>query len=460
LLNYGSLTAVYIGLIVAFSSTMVVIKILSDRQELDTLHGRIIIGILLIQDIVAIIALLVLNNLANFSLETLFTILVKALLVVAVAYFLTDLVFPALFKFSAKSQELLFMLSVSVLFIFSLVFILIDFSIVIGAFIAGIMLGNLPYNLEIASRVKPLTHFFGVMFFAAIGTELVLMEFSKIITLLAALLALTLIGIPVITIIICSSFGYKKRTAFLTGIGMAQASEFSLILVQQGKMLGHIPPSIHVVTVLLAITTMGATAYFIKYEEKLYKAFAKHLKVFEKLSKHNRHQISYTATPNYKVVLVGLDRMGYSIYQKLKRMKKEFIVVDFNPEVIKRLIEQKVGCVYGDIGDPEIISKLNLKNVELVISTIPEHHESMLLIRKVKEINPEATVIVTSYAVEDALSLYEAGADYVLLPHFLGGEHMSLLLEDISKDLGRLMHKKIKHIQELKLRKEIHPHHR
>ena len=151
--------------------------------------------------------------------------------------------------------------------------------------------------------------------------------------------------------------------------------------------------------------------------------------------------------------------MGYGIINSLRKRKGNVLVVDYNPEVIRNLIKHKRLCLYGDIGDPETMERIDFKGVELVISTVPKRAHSSILIEYVKDKNPNSIVFVTSEKVESALSLYNEGADYVILPHFLGGEYASLLLDNARKDIGKLIITKIKHIEELKKRKKIgHEH--
>jgi len=460
-LNYDNLTSIYIGLILMFSSTLVIIKLLSDKNELDTLHGRIIIGMLLMQDIVAIVALSMLNSIGHFTLGPIILMFVKGVIIFLLGLFLAKLIFISVFKFAAKNDELLFILSIMAMFVFAIIYHYIGFSIVIGAFNAGLLLGSLPYNLEIIGQVKGLKDFFAVIFFVSIGLELIPVSISSILLPLGVMLGLTLIILPLLTLFLLALFGYKKRTAFLTSISLAQISEFSLIIVAFGFNQGHINSEIFSLTILVAIITIGLTAYIIKFDDKLYQWFGKKLTIFDKLSKHNKELISYLEEgAEHKVVLVGYDRIGYSILKKLHMLKKNVVVVDLNPDIIKHLIKKKVPCIYGDIGDIEIIKRLRLEEAELVISTVPNHHDSMLLIKKVREINPEATIIVTSYDAEDALELYNKGADYVVVPHFLGGEHISLILEELTTDLNKLLNIKISHIKALQERRKRHPHHR
>ncbi|MBN1274882.1 cation:proton antiporter [Candidatus Woesearchaeota archaeon] len=459
LLGFGRLASAYLGLIMAFSSTMVVIKLLSDKHELDTLHGRIVIGILLMQDLVAILALTVLQDKSGFAFYPFLVSLAKGVALLVIAVLFGKFIFPAVFKFAAKHQELLFIASLAVCFSFSILFSLAGFSIAIGAFIAGITLANLPYNVEIAGKVKSLRDFFSVLFFTSIGAELVLTSILPLLLPLLILTAFTIILLPVITIFITALFGYKTRTSFMTGIALAQVSEFGFIIALLGKDHGILDEQAFSLIVLLALVTMAVTAYFIKYDDWLYKRVGRWFKPLERLGKASR-ELSYVRQDRgHDYVLIGMDRIGYSIFRKIHKMHKDVVVVDFNPDIIKRLIQQHVPCIYGDIGDAEILEKLRLKHVKMVISTIPDHADNLLLIGEARKENKDATVIVTSYSVEDALSLYEEGADYVIIPHYLGGEHVSVLLEDVSLDLDKLITARLMHIKELRHRQHVHPHH-
>lgn len=460
LLGFNTTTAIYLSLILAFSSTMVVIKLLSDKHELDTLHGRIVIGILLMQDIVAIVALTVLRDISDFAFAPFVLSAAQGVGLLVIAVLLGRYVFPSVFKFAARHQELLFLASLSVCFVFSVLFALVDFSIAIGAFVAGITLANLPYNVEIVGKVKSLRDFFSVLFFTAIGAELVFVDLAALALPLVIFLVFTVVLLPAITIVIIILFGYKTRTAFMAGLSLAQISEFGLILAAQGLYLGQLSQEVFSLTILLAIVSMAITAYFIKYDSWLYMHLGKVFKRFEGLGKVSKDLSLVRQDKGHEYVLVGLDRIGYSIYNKLKAMRKDVVVVDFNPDIIKRLLASNVPCVYGDIADAEVVEKLRFEHVRMLISTIPEHSSNLFLIRQVKKENDRTTIIVTSYSFEEALDLYEAGADYVIVPHYLGGEHVSVLLEDISDNLENLITAKLAHIRELRHRQSVHPHHR
>jgi len=450
--GFKNIEAAYIGLILAFSSTMIVIKILSDKNEIETLHGRITIGILLIEDILAILVLSSLNSINNFDFYMLIFYLLKGIFLILLSYLIGITLFPKIFKHAAKSTEMLFLLAISTCFGFALLANYLEFSIAIGAFIAGITLSNLPYNLEIIAKVKPLRDFFATLFFVTLGMQLIINNFN--LTFLIILILLVIIIKPLLIMLISSFFGYKRRTSFLTSISLTQISEFSLIIVSQGLLLGHISQNIFSITIFVAVITMSLSSYFIKYNYKLFYIFSKPLKVFDNISSGKR-EIPDKKKDNYNAILIGYDRIGYPIYETLKKLRKKTLIIDFNPEIIRNLMRQDIPCIYGDIGDPEIIDRLNFKKADIVISTVPTKRDNNLLINKVKRINKNTKVIVTAYSIEDALEFYKKKSDYVILPHFLGGDHVSILLEEATKNLNKLLKHKLRHIDELTKRKKL-----
>ncbi|MEK6943750.1 MAG: cation:proton antiporter [Nanoarchaeota archaeon] len=456
LIGMKSIEAFYFGLIIAFSSTMVVVKLLSDKREVDTLHGRIIIGILLLQDIIAILVMSLLGHSSGILVS-----LIKGVAVFAVAFAAGKYVLPHLFKFAASSQELLFIASLGVAFLFSIIADYIGFSIAVGAFMAGIVLKS-PYNAEIVGKIKPLRDFFSVLFFVSLGMQLSISSLSSILKPLIVFIALVLLLKPLVVMLICSMFGYSKKTSFAASLSLAQISEFSLILAAQGMILGHISQELFSATVLLAVVTIVMTPYLINYSNSIYNLFAPMLGIFSRFSKGYKELEYMPKKMKNFVVLCGYNRIGYSIVKSLKKIKKDYVVVDFNPETVKMLIDEKVPCFYGDASDPEIMERLDLKNASMIISTVPDKEDNVLLIRETRKLNSKAAIFVTGSQIDDALELYDAGADYVILPHFLGGEHVSLILETFGTDVNRMVNNKLYHLEELKRRASLghsHPIH-
>ncbi|MBU0980518.1 MAG: cation:proton antiporter [Nanoarchaeota archaeon] len=450
-MNFTGSEPVYIAVVLSLSSTMVVVKLLSDKQELDTLHGRIVLGILLMEDLIAILFLAILApNSVGFPIVA----LIKGILVLGLLYLLTRSIFPSLFKFGARYTELLVLLALSTCFLFSMISHSFGFSIAIGAFIAGVSLANLPYNYEIASRVKSLRDFFSVLFFVTLGMKLVLTDISSLVPTLIIFTVFVVVFKPIVIMVITSFFGYSIRTGFQCAMSLAQISEFSLIIITSAMMAGQISERLFTLTILLAVITISLSTYFIEFSRQSYEMLRKALKVFQVRLPLREFEFMDKDT-KYNAVLIGYDRTGYSIVKKLHMMKKKLLVVDFNPEVIKKLISQHVHCIYGDISDIDILDRIEFRHVETVISSAPVKKDNLLLIKKVKEKNPKISIFVTAYHLDDALELYDMGADYVILPHFIGGDHLSVLLEEVTPDISKLVRRKIKHIKELKLRHRL-----
>lgn len=460
LLGFVSLEAAYIGLMLCFSSTMVVMKLLSDKHELDTLHGRIIVGILLLEDIIAIFALSILTTLNGFSFSFLGIAVLKFLFMFALAFLASKFIFPLTFRFAAKNQELLLISSLAVCFVFSLAFYYLGFSIIIGAFIAGIALGNLEYNYEIIGNVRSLRDFFALMFFVSLGMAFSLSVITKLWLPLIVIMVVILLIKPFVTMLVCSLFKYTKKPSFLTAISLTQMGEFSLILASAGVTLDHISSELFSLVVIIVLFSITLTSYLIKYDDWLYNLFEKPLKIFDVFTTEGLEYLPTEVKPS--IILCGHNRIGYSILQKMRDIKKKVLVIDFNPEIISLMVKEGYHCLYGNVADEEIIQKMNLENITLLISTVPEYEDNLLLLKKVRSVNRKAKVFLTANDIDDALKLYKSSADYVILPHFLGGEHVSHIINEHRNQKLDLKEEKDRHIRHLRERKRVgqeHPKH-
>ncbi|MFC1691199.1 cation:proton antiporter [Nanoarchaeota archaeon] len=459
-LSFRTIEAAYISLVVVFSSTMVVVKILSDKKELETLHGRIILGILLMQDVLAIAVLTSLTTIKEISAMLILLTALKAIAIIGIGWLGSKLIFPRIFGFAAKLPELLFMISVATCFLFATAFAYVGFSIAIGAFIAGVMLANLPYNIEIASRAKSLRDFFATLFFVSLGLELSLNGLSSLILPAIVFTLMVVFLKPFIFMVTCSFFRYPKKVLFKTANALGQVSEFSLIVIAQGLLLGHISQNIFTLTIILAVITISLTSYFLKFENKIYSRLPKFLDLFDFMKKSEEMKPSdEILEEKYEILLCGYDRIGYSVLKSLVKSKRRFLVIDYNPETIRMLTKRKIPCMYADVSDVEVMERLNLKDLKLVISTIPDMTDSIIIISKVRDVNKKAALFMTASHLDEALKLYEKGADYVILPHFLGGEHFSELLKTHTLDIKDLTARKLNHVASLKKRADLGHHH-
>ncbi len=452
---FSPLVSLIIAFAITSSSTMVVVKLLSDKGELETLHGRIAVGILLVQDIAAILALSFLQTNGVTSL-LIVSSLTKGILLLSTTLFASFFIIPYIFKLAARSQELLFASTVAWLFLVSIFANLLGFGIAIGAFVAGVTLAQLDYRLEIISRVKPIRDFFTIIFFVSLGMIIVPSLPSAAFAPIVLLTLFVIFGNPLVVVIIMGLIGFGKKVSFLTGISIGQASEFSLIFATQAFIVGMLDQnSLSIVTIITAITLV-TTTYFIKYSKEIYARLDKPLSIFE-IRKKKIYELSHKPEDHFDAVLFGCDRVGYSILKTFKKLKYKFLVVDFNPEVIHDLASQRINCLYGDFDDPEIIKNINLKRPKLFISTIPDHRANIRLITKVREASKKAIIFVTATSINEALELYNKGADYVIMPHFLGGEHASYIVENL-REKG-IIKTKVKHIEDLKNRKSLKQEH-
>ena len=433
-LGFSYFESLIVGLVLAFSSTMIVIKLLSDKNELDTLHGKIALGILIIQDIIVILVMALISTFGGFNISVVSIALAKGLLLFFIAFLAGRFIFPWVFGFAARTKELLFLSSLTVLFLFAILAHLLGFSIAIGAFLGGIALSNLPYYMDIIGKVNPLKSFFSTIFFVAIGMQLAPFSISHNWKILVILFLIIIFIKPIIIFLTTTLFGYEKRTAFLTGVSLGQTSEFSLILVTLPFVFGLISAKLFTIIIFLTILTMVLTSYLLEFKNGLYRFFSPVLSLFDKIPIH-RKKMEYMNKAHAKtVVLIGRHRMGSIFYETLKKMRRSTIVVDNNPDVIKHMINKEESCIYGDITNVEVLDKLGLKKVKVIISTVPGESDNLFLLDYVKKINPKIKVLLTAQHVHQAEELYTKGADYVIVPHILSGEKVSLIIRRILKD--------------------------
>ena len=239
-------------------------------------------------------------------------------------------------------------------------------------------------------------------------------------------------------------FGYKKRTAFLTGNALAQTSEFSFIIVTLGFTMGHISAELFSTLILLTILTMSFTTYFISYERKLVNWLSWPLNVLEGI-KSREEELEFVKDNNKDIVIFGCHRIGSLILKEFEKHKDDVLVVDYNPQIIRALMDKKIPSIYGDFMHQEVLDKVNLKNSKIFVSTIPDFEDNMSLIRKIKKENSKAVIIIVASRISEAKELYKQGADYVILPKFISGEKASDVIRKAKKGRGEISKLKIVH---------------
>lgn len=427
ILGYTTTVALYISLALSLSSTIIVLKLLSDKKEQSRLYAKVSIGFLLVQDLLATLAVVVVSSSASGSvtLEDFAPLAYKATLLILGLVVVRWLILPRLNELISKSQEFLFLFAIGWAVGIATLFQQAGFSLEIGALIAGITIASLPYAPEIASRLKPLRDFFIVLHFVMLGALLEVGVMRDSLGEALALSAIVLIVNPFSVLIIMGLMGYTKKTSFKAGLAMTQVGEFSLILLAVANRYGYITDEVVSLITFVALLTIAVSTYMILYSEQLYTFFERYLRLFERRKAKDEHE----RRKRYELVLFGYQRGGHEFLPVFRSLSKKFIVVDYDPSVIDFLEQRNIEYMYGDATDPDLLEELNLRHSHLVVSTITDLPTNLSLGRWLEANNPSAVYIATADNAEQAAELYERGAAYVVLPHYIGSERIGSFIK-------------------------------
>ncbi len=431
LLGFSALTSVYIGIALAFSSTILIIKLLSDKRDLKSLYGKITVGILIVQDLVAIFILILLSTFSGVggtSIDYLQILIafVKVVVLFGWVIFLSRNILPKILNVIARSSESLFLFSLA--WVFGIAALVsspfIGFSIEIGGLLAGIALATSIESYQIITKVKPLRDFFITIFFVTLGMDLAFNNLSQILVSVSVFSIFVLLISPIILMVILGLLKYKKRTTFLAGITLAQISEFSLIMLYLGNKIGHVPQEVLSIITFVGVITFVISTYFITNSNYLYKFLLPVLGIFERKSIDSEKEPDELKN---HIILIGANRMGEGILQALIKKNVKFVVVDFDPDIIEKLNRKKIKTFFGDISDPEIAQAVNAEKADLIISTASDPEDNLSLLKSIKKFK-DVKIVVAAFDKNDAKEFYKAGADYVIMPHIAGGNHLANIL--------------------------------
>jgi len=452
LLGIDKVAALFVSIALTFSSTIVILKLLSDKGDLNALYGKIAIGFLLVQDIIATIILLVMSSFASSSDGNVMTMalitLAKGVLLIGVIFGVSNMILPKLSRFVASSQEMLFLFSISWGMGMASFFLFLGFSVEIGALVAGVFLAVTPYAYEAASRLRPLRDFFILLFFILLGAEMVFDNIASYAIPAVVLSLFVLIGNPVIMVIIMNLLGFSRRTGFHAGMTVAQISEFSLILATVGFEMGALSREILSLITLVGLITITGSTYLILYSHQIYPRVEK-LLIFLELKKTKKEQ---KRDEEYDAILFGYQRVGEDFISSFERLGLSFLVVDFNPESITSLQEREIPSRYGDAQDAEFLDELNLRKVHYVVSTIPAQETNLHIVRRIRAVNKRAILIAIAQNRDDSLALYAEGVTYVIMPHYLGAEYASRMIGKLGTDKNEYRSIREKHLKYLEAR--------
>lgn len=440
-IGFSITASMYIALALTFSSTIIVVKLLSEKRDMGSLYGKILVGVLLVQDFIALIALMFLAGIGAkgdaLNFIPILIVFAKGIVLSVILIIIGKKILPKLIGFIATSQELLFLTSIAfALGIASFAASsFIGLSLEIGGFLAGIALSYSSEHYQIHSRIRPVRDLFIIVFFITLGSTLALGGLADIWIPVLAFSGFILVGNPLIVLAVMGILGYKKRTAFFVGLGMAQISEFSFVLMQLGKNVGHIDERSVTIVTLVGIITITVSSYMILGSNWLYKYLSVFLKIFERKITIERPLAHKDMADHF--VLIGSHRLGGHLLSVLPMDKTE--IIDFNPDTTKKLEAKGYNVIYGDMSDEEIQDDANMLKAKLIISTVPDLNDNISILARIKEEKLEKSpkVMVTANEEWEAKILYEKGADYVILPHFIGAQQIAYMIEE-DHDLPRL----------------------
>ena len=423
LLGFDQMSAVFIGIALFFSSTIIILKVLSDKHELGRLYGQIAIGVILVDDVVATLALVAVAMLASGNTDpgVIGMLAIKAVLLGAGLYIMGAKVIPRIGKLLARSSELLFLFSIGWGLSVASLFDVAGFSHEVGALFAGVALAGLPYATEMAAKLKPLRDFFIVLFFVTLGELFTFDAIRESIVPALILSAIVMIGKPLFVTASLGWLRYTRLTAFKTAIHLSQISEFSIILIIFAAASGVVDERAVAITTLVALITIGLSTYMMKYDDTLYRVLENFLKHFERKTTRDEKQ----KRASYPIILFGYHKGGHEFVQAFREMDQRYLVVDYNPEIIEHLEQQGIRHAFGDMTDEEFLEEIGAPQAELVVSTLDALNTNLATLRYLRKHNPKVSFVCHATNYEDAAALYEHGASYVSLPHYIGSERVS-----------------------------------
>ena len=417
------LSAAYVSVALTFSSTIIIVKLLSDKKEIDSLHGQIALGFLIVQDIAAILALVALTTLGASATGdapgylSVLMIGAKGVGLLSAVALLMKYVIPYLTQRLANSLELLTLFAIAWAVLLGAASELLGFSKEVGAFLAGVSLASTAFRDSIGVRLTGLRDFLLLFFFIDLGARL---DWSMVGSQLGASLVFSLfvlIGNPLIVLMIMGAMGYRRRTAFLAGLTVAQISEFSLIVAALGLSIGHITEETMGLITLVGVVTIFLSSYMILYSYPLYRVLSSPLKLFERRDPYREAAIdTFAETRPVDVILVGLGNYGSGLMEHLLRRKNAIVGIDFDPGTLDKWRKKGVPVLYGDIADPEMHEQLPLKKARWVISAVRSKEMNLALVHNLKKDGYTGKIALTASNNQEAAEFEKAGANLVFRP--------------------------------------------
>ncbi len=421
-------TSIYVAIALTFSSTIIIVKLLSDKREIDSLHGRIALGFLIVQDLVVVFAMIVLSAIGVGAAgdaaltDVLWVFGYGLIMLVAVGLFIRFLATPLVERL-ARAPELLVSFAIGWAALLAALGHYFGFGKELGGLLAGVSLASTPFREAIAARLASLRDFLLLFFFIALGASLDLSVLGDNVFPALVFSLFVLIGNPLIVLALMGAMGYRKRTGFLAGLTVAQISEFSLIFMAMGVAIGHVSPDSLGLVTLVGLVTIAASTYMITWSHQIYAVVEPVLSPFERRSAGAKEDAFAPRGAGYDALVFGMGRYGSQIAKELSNAGLVVLGVDFDPVTVKRARERGFEVVFGDATDPEFLAHLPLAGARVAVSAVPEHDTGLThddprrgFVRSLKDLGFSGRIAVAAHSEDAAEGLRAAGADIVLLP--------------------------------------------
>ena len=430
----ASYAPLYIGFVVAASSTLLVVKLFQETFQLDTEAGRIALGLLIFQDIWAIGVIAVQPNFSAPELAPILLSFLGIVVLVALAMFIANFIIPIGFKWVAKKPEVVFAAAISWCFMIVLLGVYLDVltswffkfdlhmrvGAEMGALIAGATIASLPYSTEIISKVSVVRDFFVTLFFVGLGMTIPMPEGVNVLILAALLAVIAVVARYVVIFPLFYFSGLDRRNSMVTSIRLAQISEFSLVICFIGMQLGHISGALTSAVIFAFVITALFTPLLFDKADAIHDSLSK---LLGKMGFREPLQKRAGEKESYSLALLGFHRTASSLLHDIGRDHPEMLastlVVDFNVNLHPKIATLGVTVKYGDLCNAETLHHAGVDRARVVVCTIPDDvlkgTSNRKLVKGVRHINPEAVIIANAIELSESRALYEAGADYVFL---------------------------------------------
>lgn len=432
MMGYDFIPSALVGISLSFSSTIIVVKLLSDQRAIDSLHGKISLGILIVQDLFVVLCMIGMAGMSadpensNFTIQILLFLPARLFALVALGFLFVRYMSVSLSHALLRSPELTVILSMGIAATFAEISDRLGLSRELGGLLAGMALAAAPGREILIARLAPLRDFLLLFFFVMLGTHLHFREIPDMIGPALVLSGFVLLGKPLIVMLIARMLGYRKRTGFMTGVSLAQISEFSLIALTMAASRGLVGEDLAGTMTIVGILTIALSTYGILNASKIYTALEHRLGFFEKDNAGRFEDLLHEARAkkHYDAILIGLGRYGLSIAEKLIDNNVKVLGVDFDPQAVHAAQNADIPAIYGDAMNPALAEMLPLESVRIVICAFPHHMMEapglndlrIAATRALREKGFRGKIAVTSHAPLRESALIEAGADIILHP--------------------------------------------